>query len=430
MDDRRTRASSCDVAIVGAGAAGLATAIFARRRAPGRCGPAPRRRRDARREDPGQRRRRAATSPTPSSRERDFWGGRAAIVRRVLRAFPVSATVAFFARSRRARCTRKPAASSFPTATARATCSMALLRGVERRAARTLLSPAPRASTSRATMSGFVLDDLARRSRSARARGPRHRRSVAAEDRQRRRRLSHRAALGHTIVERRRRWRRSCSTTRRCDCTTAVAASRVDGELAIWIDGAVATSASRRAALDALRRQRSGGAERVAALGARADRGPRVSTSPLNFYPGRAFDDVDADWRRARRGTTSRGVQAALGRRCPTRSPPPLLDAPRDRRSARAGATSRATIAAASCTRSSIGRCRSPTRAATTTPRSPPGGVALSRDQPGDDGVARLPGLFLVGEILDVDGRIGGFNFQWAWATGKVAGSALARLRA
>ena len=37
----------------------------------------------------------------------------------------------------------------------------------------------------------------------------------------------------------------------------------------------------------------------------------------------------------------------------------------------------------------------------------------------------RCAGLYLVGEILDVDGRIGGFNFQWAWATGKVAGSAL-----
>jgi predicted Rossmann fold flavoprotein len=32
------------------------------------------------------------------------------------------------------------------------------------------------------------------------------------------------------------------------------------------------------------------------------------------------------------------------------------------------------------------------------------------------------PGLFLVGEICDVDGRVGGFNFQWAWASGYVAG--------
>lgn len=35
-------------------------------------------------------------------------------------------------------------------------------------------------------------------------------------------------------------------------------------------------------------------------------------------------------------------------------------------------------------------------------------------------------GLFLSGEILDVDGRIGGFNFQWAWATGHLAGKAAA----
>lgn len=32
------------------------------------------------------------------------------------------------------------------------------------------------------------------------------------------------------------------------------------------------------------------------------------------------------------------------------------------------------------------------------------------------------PNLYLCGEILDVDGRIGGFNFQWAWASGRLAG--------
>ncbi len=37
------------------------------------------------------------------------------------------------------------------------------------------------------------------------------------------------------------------------------------------------------------------------------------------------------------------------------------------------------------------------------------------------------PGLHLCGEILDVDGRIGGFNFQWAWASGAVAGLGAAR---
>jgi len=36
-------------------------------------------------------------------------------------------------------------------------------------------------------------------------------------------------------------------------------------------------------------------------------------------------------------------------------------------------------------------------------------------------------GLYLVGEILDVDGRLGGFNFQWAWSSGWVAGHAIAK---
>ncbi len=34
----------------------------------------------------------------------------------------------------------------------------------------------------------------------------------------------------------------------------------------------------------------------------------------------------------------------------------------------------------------------------------------------------QVSGLYLVGELLDCDGRIGGFNFQWAWATGYLAG--------
>jgi predicted Rossmann fold flavoprotein len=35
--------------------------------------------------------------------------------------------------------------------------------------------------------------------------------------------------------------------------------------------------------------------------------------------------------------------------------------------------------------------------------------------------------LYLCGEILDVDGRIGGFNFQWAWASGRAAGMGAAK---
>lgn len=35
------------------------------------------------------------------------------------------------------------------------------------------------------------------------------------------------------------------------------------------------------------------------------------------------------------------------------------------------------------------------------------------------------PGLYLCGEICDVDGQIGGYNFQWAWSSGYVAGSSV-----
>ncbi len=55
------------------------------------------------------------------------------------------------------------------------------------------------------------------------------------------------------------------------------------------------------------------------------------------------------------------------------------------------------------------------------------GGVALEEVNPRTMESRLAKGLYFVGEILDVDGRIGGFNFQWAWATAKVAGRALAR---
>jgi hypothetical protein len=37
----------------------------------------------------------------------------------------------------------------------------------------------------------------------------------------------------------------------------------------------------------------------------------------------------------------------------------------------------------------------------------------------------RVPGLFFVGEVVDVTGQLGGFNFQWAWASGFCAGQAI-----
>jgi predicted Rossmann fold flavoprotein len=51
------------------------------------------------------------------------------------------------------------------------------------------------------------------------------------------------------------------------------------------------------------------------------------------------------------------------------------------------------------------------------------GGVPLAEVHLDTMESRRCEDLRLAGEILDVDGRIGGFNFQWAWASGWVAGS-------
>ena len=37
----------------------------------------------------------------------------------------------------------------------------------------------------------------------------------------------------------------------------------------------------------------------------------------------------------------------------------------------------------------------------------------------------KVPGLFFIGEVVDVTGHLGGFNFQWAWASGAAAGRAM-----
>ncbi len=37
----------------------------------------------------------------------------------------------------------------------------------------------------------------------------------------------------------------------------------------------------------------------------------------------------------------------------------------------------------------------------------------------------RVPGLYFIGEVVDVTGHLGGFNFQWAWASGFAAGQSL-----
>ena len=54
------------------------------------------------------------------------------------------------------------------------------------------------------------------------------------------------------------------------------------------------------------------------------------------------------------------------------------------------------------------------------------GGIPLKEVNPHSMASRKVPGLYIIGEMLDCDGRIGGFNFQWAWSTGYIAGCSAA----
>ncbi|RYX81346.1 aminoacetone oxidase family FAD-binding enzyme [bacterium] len=56
------------------------------------------------------------------------------------------------------------------------------------------------------------------------------------------------------------------------------------------------------------------------------------------------------------------------------------------------------------------------------------GGIALAEIEPATMQSRLHKGLFFAGEVCDVDGELGGFNFQWAWSSGVVAGRAATHL--
>lgn len=56
------------------------------------------------------------------------------------------------------------------------------------------------------------------------------------------------------------------------------------------------------------------------------------------------------------------------------------------------------------------------------------GGVPLSEVDCATLESRVLPSMHLCGEVLDVFGRIGGYNFYWAWVTGRLAGLQAAAL--
>jgi predicted Rossmann fold flavoprotein len=145
----------------------------------------------------------------------------------------------------------------------------------------------------------------------------------------------------------------------------------------------------------------------------------RPATLVANLLPGETFESLDA----ALLAESGRNPHATLSRvvRLPERllsaiapAAPPLGKLTRDSRRALARAFTELELP--------VTRDRGFDYAEVTA-----GGVPLDEVDLATMESRITPGLHLCGEILDVDGRIGGFNFQWAWSSGVVAGRGAGR---
>jgi predicted Rossmann fold flavoprotein len=150
---------------------------------------------------------------------------------------------------------------------------------------------------------------------------------------------------------------------------------------------------------------------------------PRLT---LSFCPGRSFDQIDdqmiaaakARPRASPRSILADWLPASVAEVIVDRVPlaeAPLSQLPRDERRRLAHALAAWPL--------DVTNTRGYTYAEVTA-----GGVPLDEVDPGTLESRVCPGLSLVGEILDVDGRLGGFNFQWAWSSAFVAARALVRI--
>jgi len=407
---------SFDVAIVGAGAAGLATAIFARRanralsiavldgaKKPGakilvsggsRCN---------------------VTNVSVS--ERDFWGGRATIVRRVLRALPVEETIAFFD-GIGVRLHEEADGKLFPNTNRSRDVLDALLRELSAVGA-TLLSDHRVADIERVQDRFRLLTsrgDLDA-GRVVLATGGLSLPKTGSDGGG----LEMARRLGHMIVP----------TTpalaplilEGSELHRALAGVSHDVELTVWVDGAVAIR------LRGAMLWTHFGVSGPVALNAsrhllRAELEGRAVRLTASFRPGLDPADVDREFIELGRLHPNARLHTIVARTMPASMAEALLDAlaidggvemahlPRDVRRRLSHALVEWPLAVAGTRGYAVAEATA-------------GGGALTEIDPATLESRICPGLFLVGEMLDVDGRIGGFNFQWAWASGFVAGTAL-----
>ena len=409
-----------DIAIVGAGAAGLATAIFVRRLnrycsvvlldssvKPGakilvsggsRCN---------------------VTNVAVS--ERDFCGGKSAIIRRILRAFPPHDVVAWFA-SLGVPLHEEACGKLFPDSNRSRDVLDALLRegassGVVLQTATRLSNITPDARLILHTTRGLIAATNV-----VMATGGLSLPKTGSDGGG----LEIARRLGHTIVP---------TTPALVPLTSAADGSlnetlsgvSHDAELALWIDGRVALRLrgsllwthfgfSGPVVLDMSRHW------------LRATLEERVALITLSFLPGESFDSVDREWASAgaaRRRASVHGrladllpssLATAILQRLAIESTISVAELPRNDRRRLAHALVRWPL--------NVDGNRGYNYAEATA-----GGVALDEIEPATMASRKCPGLYLVGEMLDVDGRIGGFNFQWAWSSARVAARALAGSR-
>jgi predicted Rossmann fold flavoprotein len=345
--------------------------------------------------------------------ERDFWGGKRAIVRRVLRAFPAEQAAAFF-RELGVALHEEEDGKLFPDTERARTVLDALLREAEARGAR--LAAGRRVTAVARHDGGFELFTAGGPLRARRvvlASGGLSLPKTGSDG------LGHRIAtsLGHTLV----------------DTTPALAPLLLDGSFQASLSG-VSCEAElllRAAGSDALRLRgpllftHFGISGPVALNLSRHWHRARLESRSLdvsaNFLPGRGFEEAEQLLGRRRPGATLQTALApllpaslatALIRECSLDPAAPLARLTRVSRRALAHALVQFPL--------KVTDSRGYAFAEVTA-----GGVPLEEIDASTMESRKCPGLHLVGEILDVDGRLGGFNFQWAWSSAFVAARGL-----
>jgi predicted Rossmann fold flavoprotein len=409
----------CDVAVVGAGAAGLAAAIFIRR------------------DHPGVRVAVFDGSPRPGAKilvsggsrcnvtnrvvtERDFWGGRRPTIRHVLQAFSVAETVQFF-EDIGVRLQEEADGKLFPASNRARDVLEALLRALAESGAH--LASGTRVLAVRKVEGGFLLDTPG---------GPVRARAVvlATGGRSLPKTGSDGAgyefarSLGHSLIE-----QTPALAPLVLDPSAPesihpqLSGTAVHGEVSVWIEEAIGIRLS--GALLFTHFGVSGplvlNASRHWAR-ARLE-GRRVSLT-LNVHPGDSFETVERRWIAASSERPRSTARSLLTMQLPEKFATAMLDVcgvpPDQRLSSLTREDRRRLVHALTAWRLPVTDTRGYNYAEVTA-----GGVGLDEIDSGTMQSRVCPGLFLIGEILDVDGRIGGFNFQWAWASARCAARAV-----